>query len=673
MRNKKLFLCLNFLIVFLVSACGGGGNGSDTDDKQQTVTYEQSEKTIQDAAQVLSAALALGDFDAAYDQLATHLQQQEYIESVSVFKNDDEPKVIAKLKNGALLTFPLIEIPDPPLNYHPKSRLLQKQQLNNNIQARSNFDLPATKKALFLELQGLPTNASELADLAEDRGYDVSRNQHAGVEFFKTVGAYSLLHINTHGDHIKWGGKEYTTIGTDDKRNTDQDLAYEINGDFADIRVVLGRGVYVIGDEDPWVSEDTYYFVTDQFFDKYVSAFPNYSIAYMDACFSAYRPLIDPKPELPPLAKVLLENKNIGAYLGWTKSVANKAAIRASDYLYSRMLFSNEHFEPVYPPLLPWGLTDSFDGLASVGYNRDTFSSRRKWKQAELVFMPKNFGSFDQYDVRLLPTVSGLNVSVDIVDQSSVLNILGDFGADTGQVWNCDEPSSSEVSSCDQLNVDSWDEFEIVADITSCTDCSGYIMVTVDDHDSNAHPLSLWKSELTVSGTGGIIGPDINGTVKFSASAEIVDERTNPENEPEIQFATEVAEFALSSKFEYQFSGNFEDSIYFYDYPANMNKGSIDVSAGEKSAFAGAIVLNPGESLATFSGTAAVEGVVEKTSKTAPFTKTTESVTVVVPFYFEASMNQYGVIQEGNVSLGTISIEWPTINPQNAPDENTPR
>ncbi|MFW6139356.1 MAG: hypothetical protein ACOC7U_09295 [Spirochaetota bacterium] len=492
------------------------------------------------------------------------------------------------------------------------------------------------------------------------------------MEFFKTLGSYSLVHINTHGDLINWNNTRYTAIGTNDKRNTDQDLAYEINGDFESIRVVLGRGVYVVGNEDPWVSEDTYYFVTDRFFDTYVSSFPDYSLVYMDACYSAFRPINNPPPELPPLPKVLIENKNVASYLGWTLRVANEAAIRASNYLYTCMFSDNERFEPKNPPLIPWGLTDSFDGLQTLGYEIDEFKYRSWWQQAELIMIPKNYGSQDQFDLRLLPTITGLNAVVDPVEQTAKLEILGDFGQKSGQAWKCDQPQGSELISCDQLSVESWDEYKIAVDITGCTDCTGYIMVSVDDRDSNLVPLTLWKGELTISGTCSDIGPDVDGTVQFSASGEIVDERSHPETEPQITFAQFAAPFSLNSKFEYQFSGTFEDSSYIYYYPAESNQGTLNVSASNIPAFTGAVMLDPEESIASFQITILAEAFVQKTDKNT-LKMTTDTISVPIPLVFDADMTRYGTIQAGSEPLGTLSVEWDQIVPESAPDQDTPR
>lgn len=47
-------------------------------------------------------------------------------------------------------------------------------------------------------------------------------------------------------------------------------------------------------------------------------------------------------------------------------------------------------------------------------------------------------GTQDQYDVCMLPTITGLHVAVDVVEQTALLEISGDFGQNTGQVWKGD-------------------------------------------------------------------------------------------------------------------------------------------------------------------------------------------------------------------------------------------
>lgn len=676
---KSLVRMSNVVLIFSLMACGGGeSSGDDEQDQQQDVpplTYDESEELIDKITQDFQVNLTSGDIDDAYRQLAADLESDPSVVAVKLVDTEDQVQVYAKLDNGAILTFPYIEIPEPPPGYDIKAKLKQKPSAPlQKISPQANFDLPFTKKAIFLELQGLPTNASELADMADENGYEVSRNQHAGVEFFKTLGNYSIVHVNTHGDAIEWENVWYTALGTDDKRNTEQDLAFEENGDFEAIRVVLGRGVYVIGKDDPYVSEDTYYFVTDRFFATYVNNFPNYSLFYADACYSAYYPYsLKDSGVLQPLARELINNKNVAAYLGWTKRVSNPAAIRASDYLYTRMLANNERFEPKNPPLVPWGLTESYDGLQTAGYERDDFSSRRKYRQAELQMIPKNYQSPDQYDVRLLPTISGLSVVVDIDEETTKLEVMGDFGPNKGKVWKCDQDKSAQASSCNELTVDTWDEFEIVADISGCNDCNGYIMATVDDRESNYHPLSKWKGDLTVTGQATSIGPNINGTVKFEGLGEIVDERAHPESEPQISFSQTAVDFGLNTKFEYQFSGNFEDPVFFYEYPVGQNKGEIMVSAGGKTAFAGAIAVNPEELVAKFQSTIIVEATVKKTTKDLPPVTTTEKMPVVIPLVFDADITRYGTIQGGNENIGLIKVEWNQITPENAPDEKTSR
>jgi hypothetical protein len=222
------------------------------------------------------------------------------------------------------------------------------------------------------------------------------------------------------------------------------------------------------------------------------------------------------------------------------------------------------------------------------------------------------------------------------------------------------------------LTVTDWSPTAVTVEIDQET--AGYIMVKVGPVTSNVHPLSSWEGDFQVSGTAPTgIGPLFNLTMRNSWRAEIVDERLQPDGLPSDEAAWTGTMLGRRSTCEYEFSGTFETDRYIYEYLDGMNQGSQPMAIDGSTMFFGSITLKPSESLATFQILMSRDAQVMKTDKQNPEAgPVLDQVPVNILVYFTASMDQEGVIAEGNLSV-PFELSWPEMEPSYPVREDTGR
>lgn len=563
-----------------------------------------------------------------------------------------DPYLLAQFTNGMLLIMPVVRL--------DTTAMAEKDAVAPPSLPEVEEHLPASRQAVFFDLPVFHTNDPTLVQVARLYGYRTDIHRSFDVDDFRNLGIYGLVHFGIHGGTFDWGGIDYFQMTTTEWRSTGRDLQLIATGDFRDVSVLLERRIYIEWHENPFVIDKTHYAVTNGFIEKYSGAFPDHSLVFVDNCESAN---VGEWENDPPLLRTL-EGMNVGTYVGWTEAVNNVHAVKVENYLLTHMLGaipSGLHgVEPKTPPIRPFTFQDTYISLQIRGWHIDPVGNHG----AELLY--KNLTD-DNYELTLRPSIRQLLVQVDEETADQTLKLLGDFGASRGTVHCCESPQV-QPESCDELTIKTWEKDEIVVEFQEPH--HGYVMVMVDKHPSNAHPLSEWSGDLTVTGSYSI-GPEVQLTAHAVWRAEIVDERPMPDLPPLPEFGWTSTLFGLDAECEFEFSGRFEDSHYIYEYPEDANTGTVPMTIEGDRRFFGAVTLKPVEGILRCQGLFSAEAFVLKTDKFDPEAEPIPDwIPVNIPLVFEATMSATGDIEAGEAP-GAYTLSWPDMTPESPPLETT--
>ena len=657
-------LCIFLLATF--GGCGGsdgdgdpGGGGVVDPPEDVEPLYEETSAAIEDAAAVVTLNLADMEISEAMEAAALAMSAHDCVSSAQcVTEEGADPYLIAEFSNGIIFTMPVVRISsDLERKSTSKAEALPSAPPAERI-IELGMEQPGNRESIFFDLNEFQTNVYFWTEYMADAGYNApNRLAIFGVEDFKNLNNYAVVYVATHGHFIVHEGNAYFGFYTTQVRNTESDLLFIAEQDFQDIAVTLQEVVYIVENEDPYVSEDINYAVTNEFIEKYSGAFADNSFFYADACNSAtFLPLDD----LPPLMESLF-NLNVGTVLGWTLTVRDDYAVRAGNYLMGQMLgrLTNDlDFVPIIdnPPIRPYSLQQAFTALHRQNWQFDNDGS-------ELIF----FGNGEMF---LRPSVNQAIVDVDLEQGTEQLKLLGNFGSQPGEVILCEDAQNPD--SGDALSFTNWEEGEVMVDLDG--DGCGYVVVRVDGRLSNSHPLSRWEGDMEVSGTvPSGIGPDIELTMQTSWRAEIVEERADVTMLPIIESGWTSTLFGLESNCDFEFSGIFEDANYIYEYPDGANTGNLSASHNGTEMFLGSVTLKPTPGTAFFNIVFAREALVMKTDKNDPdAAPVPEQMQVTVGLMFEAPMSRYGTISSGEQAM-PYNLSWPDMEPEFPPNDDTQR
>lgn len=654
-------------------------DGEDDDPREAAeapTLYNETQQAIWDALEVMEAA---SDSESALAAGAAFLETNAYINTVYYVEGTEEKEPIlgAELANGVL--FMVTE----GLHAEAPSKIEKPLRAPGKEAAKSILNSGQPEHPLvFLDLYEPGTNESDalvLSVMAEERGHNAEyggwgTGGYGSVEWFKTIANYGMVYVDTHGgfavdaSYVPGAGEEpdyrphYHAIYTADLRNTAQDSLYLSNGDFANRRVCLGARV-IDGpeDDDLKVRKSVYYTITNRFFDTYCGTFEPHSIVWFNACKTGLQTPFSPPNSLPGMWETFL-SKNAGIVLGWDWIVTDAGARRASLYMISRLLGDND-YEGKKPPLRPYSFTEAWTALQEdKAYNLDEFYpyGRKLKDKPRLGYVPRDYGTFDQEEPILAPSIIG--IFLDVEDEE--LSLRGNFGDREGEV----------LLGGSSLSVQSWDTDEVVVSIGE--NDHGLVKVKVGNVESNAVPLTQWSWQVEVEGViNPAKGPEVEATATFRGRADI--HRVRPEPEDEATRDTHGADWwtvtamEQDGSFNYSFSGTFVDGDYRYEHagggtvPATFNK-----TTGE--AYQGTVNLNP--DAGTFQAVVIATGVshVTRTKISDPTDVKTYDEIVSIPMIFDGAMEEYGAIEAGTATVGSVDLEWERIEPVSPPDENTP-
>gem|GEM_PF-2598235 len=622
--------------------------------------FEESTAAIAQAKAAAFAALQGGTIAEALAEAAASLLADPNVASaVCVTPTTRDPYLVAEFTNGIVFTMPVVRleqaVPDPKINVVEKPSL-------SSLSPTKNLALAANNKAIFLDLPEFETSVSLLSRLANLKGFNETYKSTFTVNDLRNLTDYGLVYISSHGHLFEHQGQDYFELMTWQKRDTVTELQMLAANELQNLKVTLGDGLYVVGIENPYFLDNSYYWVTDRFIGSLPGSFPENCIFYADCCQST---MVGSHGTANPMAAAL-GLKNVGAYLGWDNTVYNEESRRATNYLISYGLgyvASGLLGVPTKtPPLRPFSLQDSFVSLQILGWDGDSHSP------------PTHLELFDfsrgSTELSLVPSIGQVIVDVDLADKKEELKILGDFGGRRGRVHLREDPQIA--AGAQELTVRNWEDSQIICDLGG--EKHGYVVVSLDGRTSNEHPLSQWTGAFEITGTSSSgIGPTVNVNMNAVWRAEIVEERPMPELPPLPEYGWASTMLSLEASCDYVFSGIFEDSRYIYEYREEMNTGNQPVEINGQEVFMGTVTLKPSEASATIQVTFTKNAVVMKTDKQNPeLPPVQDTVLVPVPVYLQASMDAKGTISPGS-QAGVFMTTWDEIAPESPVLDSTRR
>lgn len=634
---------------------GGGGGGGSTDDPLYTETT-----TLIDAASTsLSTHLTTLDLPDAMTAVAAELAADTCVAAAACYDDGTgDPYLLAEFTNGILYVMPVIRV-DTLRTERPTPDLARKADL-------AEMHIVGSQRAVFIELPQFSSAMAIFADIAGDVGYTVDPITVPTVASFTNLNQYGLVYIGTHGLFFEHDGEHYFGMLTAETRGADQDVAFLAADEFRDVGVMLERGVWIVEEEDPYVSEDTRYAITDRYIMRHNGPFPEHAIFYADACQSAKADnVLDGPPLSAAVATLGVQN-----YLGWNQSVHVDSSLRATNFLFAHLLGKiTTAMTPVLPdgpPIRPSTLTDTWTALVARGWDVDNLTNLH----AELELHDFSEG----HDEALLrPSISQLYVDIDPGERTQELRILGDFGSDAGHVYICSDPDDTASGGIELSDLD-WDKDTIVA--TMQEGHHGYVVVEAGGRRSNAHPLSQWEMGIDVSGTyDPSRGPSFELTMNAIWRAEFVAERPSTDQEPADVLGWANTMFGLDATADFAFTGTFEDSRYIYEYRDEApNVGSMDMGWDGTNFYFGTVVLKPSESNAVIQASLSREVTAYVTDKQNPeLPPVARQYTVAVMGYIDTSMFPVsGMIAEGESTV-PYNTSWQDATPVSPPVESTGR
>ncbi|MCU0663899.1 MAG: hypothetical protein MUC50_16430 [Myxococcota bacterium] len=646
------------------------GTGTDTGSSESTdgtdgadPLFEETEALIEAVCAQLETDLLNLSLEEAFDNAAAFLEKQPLVSKVE-HSLDAAGSVLfaAKFTNGMLFSIPMREV-DAELLAAIKAA--PRPDAVPPLVPLAMTELPVGKAAAFLDFQGF-VYSKKFANLAAAHGYDAVHSPTASVEAFRNLNGNAIVYISSHGLYFEWEGEWYMLVVSDEKRTPERDIAFIKAGDFESVRVVLSRGVYVVPEEEIFVSEDTYYAVTDQFIQKYNGAFAKDSVVYVDTCFSHARKNLTTEA---PMAKAF-RSLGVNAYFGWTNSVSDPTSQNSSEYFFSRLFgdipTSFNKMEQKTPPIRPSSLNETWTRLTALGYDKDQVGCCN----AKLEWADYTFGT---HDVMLVPEIAMQSVNVEVETKKHTLEILGTFGSSPGKVLRCEDGGDGKPTNCDELSVSKWREDAIEVDLdTSSSDDSGLIVVEVDGRKSNAMPLTQWNLAYKVTGVLDMPGPEIEIIVTARLLAEIVRQRNNPEQKPVDLLGNAVADFTVDSQVDWKAKGEFPESSTLYVYPEDLNQGTVQLSLDATRGFLGAASLAPAQKKVTISATAFLAVYREERDIDTGALIGAITLNLPVPMAFAMDLSDvYGEIPAGNATVGELSFDWQTITPSVPPSDKT--
>jgi hypothetical protein len=253
-----------------------------------------------------------------------------------------------------------------------------------------------------------------------------------------------------------------------------------------------------------------HYGITGEFIKKHMS-FAENALIYIDAC-NGFRLL----PTGTTFRNTVLDkavNKK-ATYIGWTMETNEFTASQASQFIFDRLLGANTTgpgattIPKENPVQRPFDLDKIFSDLTKRGFHLCANGATLKYQ------------SRVDDDILLTPTIERL----EIFEQISTLQIIGSFGTVKGKVT---------VDGKEVTQIIDWTPTVINCMIPETgAGSAGDVIVSVDDRESNAVPLTVWNVKLNYASDDN--GVRMEGTISLIIRADIHKRREIPGEAPSL-------------------------------------------------------------------------------------------------------------------------------------------
>lgn len=510
----------------------------------------------------------------------------------------------------------------------------------------------------------------------EEKNYDVnspmpdvialrSQVKDIGVMYFATHGAFGLP-VDDKGYVLKaaYVPDDFTFENTIFGLMTSTTFSSENEESFSDdldnLRLVyfnkvedLGRGMKLNKKYFPDLHWS--YAITGRFVEEYMS-FSENSFVFIGACSGFDESMISS-----------FSNSNASVYAGWTAPIAGLNARFAPMTVFQLLLGVEGHVEVIEEsshPYRPFDHVRIWSFLQERGLNIDTGFRR----YAVLKVTGEN-------KVILAPSIRWM----DVYEEDEELHLEGMFGDTPGKVTiNHDEVSI----------VGGWAPDKLIVELPSIDSSNGYgdVIVTVNDHESNAVPLTLWEGEFTytiVAEEMWAPGLEQRVEVEIAIRADVHEYREKPGDEPEYRdniFFTLPED--LSGQWSFEGTGS-ERSCTELELDGsgdleveNEGKGDGYNAWGEIHPDDQKIEMRFSPIIGPDSG-----GTITLTDTCGDDTVTLPQILVLVDMIIQPiqiDMDDKFVIQEDEKTSNTVfgqdigatgTLKWESITPEFAPDE----
>ncbi len=196
------------------------------------------------------------------------------------------------------------------------------------------------------------------------------------------------------------------------------------------------------------------------------------------------------------IENTILDTGNVGAFVGWTASVAIKGAPEVLGLFFDRLLGRNEIPPDEFPELRPFDAGTVFTYMAEKTMIADPMNTidPKKWT-AELSVE-------DRYGTVLVPSIK----SMEVFEGSNELFITGLFGQREGKI----------VVGGTELDPSKWGPDLVVAKIQDTgSTAAGIVTVEVDGRKSNPVPLTEWRGKIYYTADIDGLAKGLNAQVEF--------------------------------------------------------------------------------------------------------------------------------------------------------------
>jgi hypothetical protein len=392
----------------------------------------------------------------------------------------------------------------------------------------------------------------------EAAGYTVAHGDATIEGLIKTSGD-GVFYFDTHGGNFPIGGEDVVDVASNTEADDEHEVLYADDLKENRIHNVVIRGY-------PGLGLAGWYAFTPSFVTEHMS-FADNAFVFLNGCDTAAN---------ESMRNACFE-KGASVYAGWTTSIGDDQAYRASVFLFDRLLAANRYV-PEAPKQRPFEFGAVYRDMRSRNYDtglgllsdaeKPPFDDARagapqdpspasqltRDKATSLLAIHHKSG---HVFTGLRPSIAELVVFETLEE----LHLLGYFGARQGSV---------KING-HAVTVKSWKQDTVtVALPSSGPGSAGPVVVEVDGRQSNTVPLTEWRGQFRYTQEDNSNGPSLKKTATFTLHIrhDVHAYRLVPHEEPHANSAKRgftLLSAAKDSKVEWAFSGNATSKNFSYE------------------------------------------------------------------------------------------------------------